>query len=101
MKINDLSPDLILTNGNFYTMDSHNSQAQAVAIKNGRFLGPLFQTLNSGASRPWPLLGRFRHVRTLPQMALQPGPRTEQDPEGEVEGNRRVVSGPIRNNCRE
>ena len=37
MKIKDLAPDLVLLNGNIYTVDPKNSVAQAVAIKNGRF----------------------------------------------------------------
>jgi len=31
-------PDLILYNGNFWTVDPHNPRAQAVAISGGRFL---------------------------------------------------------------
>jgi len=38
MQIHDLSPDLILTDGRLYTIDAENSVAQAVAIKDGRFL---------------------------------------------------------------
>ncbi|MEM7331336.1 MAG: amidohydrolase [Chloroflexota bacterium] len=38
MKIVDLAPDTLLINGQFYTVDPQNSVAQAVAIKNGRFL---------------------------------------------------------------
>lgn len=36
--IDDLSPDLILTDGRFYTLDGQNAVAQAVAIKDGRFV---------------------------------------------------------------
>ncbi len=38
MKIKDLSPDTILLNGQIYTLDAANSVAQAVAIKDGRFV---------------------------------------------------------------
>jgi predicted amidohydrolase YtcJ len=38
MHIRDLSPDLILTDGRFYTLDAENTVAQAVAIKDGRFV---------------------------------------------------------------
>lgn len=38
MQIKDLSPDLILLNGRFYTMDARNSVAQAVAVKDGRIV---------------------------------------------------------------
>jgi predicted amidohydrolase YtcJ len=38
MIIGDLSPDLILTEGQIYTLDAAGTVAQAVAIKNGRFL---------------------------------------------------------------
>jgi hypothetical protein len=38
MQVIDLSPDLILTNGLFYTLDSANEVAQAVAIKDGRIV---------------------------------------------------------------
>ena len=38
MHIKDLSPDLILSNGRFYTLDSENTVAQAVAIKEGRIV---------------------------------------------------------------
>ncbi|MEM7111024.1 MAG: amidohydrolase [Chloroflexota bacterium] len=38
MIIRDLSPDLVLTNGRFYTLDPHNTIAEAVAVKDGRFL---------------------------------------------------------------
>ncbi len=38
MKIVDLAPDMILHNGTIYTVDPQNSVAQAVAIKDGRFL---------------------------------------------------------------
>ena len=38
MQIRDLSPDLILTDGRFYTLDAENSVAQAVAIKDGRIV---------------------------------------------------------------
>jgi predicted amidohydrolase YtcJ len=38
MVINDLSPDLILTDGRFYTMDAQNAVAQAVAIKGDRIV---------------------------------------------------------------
>ena len=36
MQIKDLSPDLIVTNGRFYTLNSKSDVAQAVAIKDGR-----------------------------------------------------------------
>jgi predicted amidohydrolase YtcJ len=36
MQITDLSPDLILTNGRFYTLDAESTVASAVAIKDGR-----------------------------------------------------------------
>ena len=38
MQIRDLSPDLILTDGRFYTLDAESAIAQAVAIKDGRFM---------------------------------------------------------------
>ncbi|CAB1061792.1 Exoenzymes regulatory protein AepA precursor [Olavius sp. associated proteobacterium Delta 1] len=38
MQVKDLSPDLILTNGCFYTLDSESSVARAVAIKDGRIV---------------------------------------------------------------
>jgi len=38
MKAKDLSPDLILTNGRFYTLDAESTVAQAVAVKDGRFV---------------------------------------------------------------
>jgi len=38
MKPKDLSPDLILTNGRFYTLDAGSTVAQAVAIKDGRIV---------------------------------------------------------------
>jgi predicted amidohydrolase YtcJ len=38
VKTKDLSPDLILTNGRFYTLDARSTIAQAVAIKDGRFV---------------------------------------------------------------
>lgn len=38
MMMRDLVPDLVVTNGRFQTLDPHNSIAQAVAIKDGRFL---------------------------------------------------------------
>jgi hypothetical protein len=38
LQIRDLSPDLILTNGRFYTLDPQQSTTEAVAIKDGRFL---------------------------------------------------------------
>lgn len=38
MKITDLSPDLIITNGTVYTMDADSSVAQGVAVKDGRIL---------------------------------------------------------------
>jgi len=38
MIIRDLSPDLILTEGRIYTLDADGTVAQAVAIKDGRFL---------------------------------------------------------------
>ena len=38
MKIIDLSPDLILANGRFYTLDSASTVASAVAIKDGRIV---------------------------------------------------------------
>jgi predicted amidohydrolase YtcJ len=36
MQIKDLSPDLILSNGRFYTLDAKSTIAQAVAVKDGR-----------------------------------------------------------------
>ena len=33
MQVKDLSPDLILSNGRFYTLDADSTIAQAVAIK--------------------------------------------------------------------
>ncbi len=39
MQIKDLSPDLILTNGRFYTLDSKSTVAGAVAVKDGRIVG--------------------------------------------------------------
>ncbi len=38
MQIRDLSPDLVLTGARIYTLDAQNSVAQAVAIKDGRFV---------------------------------------------------------------
>jgi predicted amidohydrolase YtcJ len=38
VQIRDLAPDLILTNGRIHTLDPHNTVAQAVAVKDGRFL---------------------------------------------------------------
>jgi predicted amidohydrolase YtcJ len=38
MKVTDLSPDLILSNGRFYSLDAKNTIAQAVAIKDGRIV---------------------------------------------------------------
>jgi predicted amidohydrolase YtcJ len=38
MQIQALAPDQVWTNGRFHTLDAHNKIAQAVAIKNGRFL---------------------------------------------------------------
>jgi predicted amidohydrolase YtcJ len=38
VKAEDLSPDLILTNGQIYTLDARGSVAQAVAVKGGRIL---------------------------------------------------------------
>jgi len=38
MQIKDLSPDLIMTNGRFYTLDSESTVAWAVAIKDGRLV---------------------------------------------------------------
>ena len=38
MIIRELSPDLILTGGCVYTLDAEGTIAQAVAIKDGRFL---------------------------------------------------------------
>ncbi len=38
MQIKDLSPDLILTNGRFYTLDPASTVARAVAIKDGRIV---------------------------------------------------------------
>lgn len=38
MNIKDLSPDLILYNGQIYTLDANNSLIQAVAVKDSRFL---------------------------------------------------------------
>ncbi len=38
MKIKDLAPDLVILNGRIYTMDADDTVAQAVAVKDGRFL---------------------------------------------------------------
>ncbi|MCP4687541.1 MAG: amidohydrolase family protein, partial [Desulfobacterales bacterium] len=38
MKIKDLSPDLILLNGQVFTLDAENTIAQAVAVKRGRIV---------------------------------------------------------------
>ena len=38
MQVKDLSPDLILSNGRFYTLDAASTVAQAVAIKDGRIV---------------------------------------------------------------
>jgi predicted amidohydrolase YtcJ len=38
MQMRALAPDQIWTNGRFHTLDAHNTVAQAVAVKNGRFL---------------------------------------------------------------
>lgn len=38
MIITELAPDTILSNGRIYTLDAHNSVAEAVAIKDGRIL---------------------------------------------------------------
>jgi predicted amidohydrolase YtcJ len=38
MKVIDLSPDLILSDGRFYTLDASSTVAQAVAVKDGRIL---------------------------------------------------------------
>ena len=38
MQIKDLSPDLILTNGQFYTLDPKSTVARAVAVKDGRIV---------------------------------------------------------------
>ena len=38
MQVKDLYPELILSNGRFYTLDSESTVAQAVAIKDGRFV---------------------------------------------------------------
>jgi predicted amidohydrolase YtcJ len=38
MKVKDLSPDLILSNGRFYTLDTDSSTAEAVAVKDGRIV---------------------------------------------------------------
>lgn len=38
MQMQALAPDQIWTNGRFHTLDAHNTIAQAVAVKNGRFL---------------------------------------------------------------
>ncbi|MCP4543912.1 MAG: amidohydrolase [Chloroflexi bacterium] len=38
MKIQDLSPDLILLNGRICTLDAENTSVQAVAVKDGRIL---------------------------------------------------------------
>lgn len=37
MIIRDLTPDLVMTNGRFYTLDPRNPIAEAVAVKDGRF----------------------------------------------------------------
>jgi predicted amidohydrolase YtcJ len=39
MQAKDLSPDLILSGGRFYTLDADSTVAQAVAIKDGRIVG--------------------------------------------------------------
>jgi predicted amidohydrolase YtcJ len=38
VKIRDLSPDLILSNGRIYTLDAEGTVAQAVAVKDGRIV---------------------------------------------------------------
>ena len=38
MRIKDLSPDVILSNGRVFTLDAESTIAQAVAIKDGRIL---------------------------------------------------------------
>jgi hypothetical protein len=38
MQVKDLSPDLILSNGRFYTLDADSTFAQAVAVKDGRIV---------------------------------------------------------------
>ena len=38
MKVKDLSPDLILSNGRFYTLDADSTIAQSVAIKDSRIV---------------------------------------------------------------
>jgi predicted amidohydrolase YtcJ len=38
MQIEDLSPDLVLHNGRIYTLDAHETVAQAAAVKAGRIL---------------------------------------------------------------
>jgi predicted amidohydrolase YtcJ len=38
MKVRDLSPDLILSNGRFYTLDTESTVARAVAVKDGRIV---------------------------------------------------------------
>jgi len=38
MQVKDLSPDLILSNGRFYTLDSESTVARAVAVKDGRIV---------------------------------------------------------------
>ena len=60
-------PDLILYNGNFWTVDSRNPRAQAVAIGNGRFVavGSNEEVLNLAA-------GRSRKV-DLGQKTVLPG----------------------------
>src|SRR5579863_1165524 len=60
-------PDLILYNGNFWTVDSQNPRAQAVAISDGRFLaiGTNDEVLHLAA-------GRSRKV-DLGQKTVLPG----------------------------
>ena len=38
MKVQDLSPDLILLNGRIFTLDAEGTVAQAVAVKDGRIV---------------------------------------------------------------
>ena len=67
MQIRDLSPDLILTDGRFYTLDAENTVAQAVAIKDGRFVAvgsnAEIEALAGPITRPISLRGPHGHPR--------------------------------------
>ena len=62
MQISDLSPDLILTNGRFYTLDSESTVASAVAIKDHRLVavgeGAAVGELAGSSTRQLDLEGR-------------------------------------------